>query len=277
MDTQELNRTTMTNFAQPPFVLTDVAQMASSQGVLIQPKSEQEVMQAFERTLKQTECIINYQHHRVLQGGIEIDLFVVSSLAVDLLTKNAQQQIAPSPAGTTDARSVLAPTHKPSEEAQKCRQTIKKAINYIFQHKRFRKNSVMAESPLQTLDIVCEARQAWMGKRGLGTIPTKHDNALVLRKFLTKSLDDNLCPEPGKATPENLCKSAIRDEWVEYLILRWQYIDGFQRKEVMRMLQKHHYDVTDGSMYTRRVQAARKRLASLIWQKEMQAQKALKS
>lgn len=279
MNTQQLNRTSTTTLTQPPFVLTDLSQMLSPQGVLLQPKSKQEVMQAFKDTVKQTECIIDYQHVRLLQGGIEVQLFVVSSLAVELLAKNSQQQTAPSfpQLPMDDAQAVLTPSQKLPEEATECRKMIKGAINQIFQYKRFREDSIMAESALQRLVIVCQACQAWMRERGLETVPTEQDKASVLRKFLTKCLDDNLCPEAGKAVPENLSKSAIRDEWVEYLILRWQYIDGERRNEVIRKLQNYHYDVTDGSMYTRRLRAARKRFASLIWQKEIQARKVLKS
>lgn len=263
MSTQLQVNGTTPDAVQPPFVLTDLLQMASPQGVLLKPKSQQEVMQAMGEVVTERQCILNYHHLRVLQGGIEVDIFVMSSLTSSLFSGNNTPQPAP----------ILGPTPRQSVSTEVKRDVIQDTVREIFRYKRFWKDDFMANCELQKLILVSQAREAFMQEHKLrpDTL-SEHDKARVLRDILTKWLDEELCPEPGKAPPKKLSKAPqeIKDEWLQYLILRWQYIEGVSRHQVDKELKEIGCWITGGA-YARYVKAVRKRLASLIWQKEMQA------
>ena len=283
MDTQQINKST-SHLVQPSFVLTDLLQMASPQGVLLTLKNQQEVMQTFEGVVMEKESILDFRHVRVLQGGIEVDLFVMSSLASSLPTsmepfiQNGKQQTAAiSPSKPTcplkSKPQESTPNQSSSAQVEECHEMIQEAIGQIFRYKGFWNDTLMASSPLQTLVVVQQACHTLMRERGLvaGTL-SERDKASVLRDFLTTCLDQELCPNPGHEPPKNKAKiqSEIKDEWIKYLILRSQYVDGESRRQVEKELKKIGCWITKGGSYTRYVKAGRERLSALIWQKEMQ-------
>lgn len=274
MDTQQQVKETVPPPAKPPFVLTDILQMASPQGVLLKPKSEEEVIQAIKDVVMERECILSFQHVRVLQGGIEMDMFVMSSLATSLLTENSTPATASiSPPLPADARHLPTPTESTSSQPEACRGMIQKEIGRIFQNKQFCKDSFMANSPLHSLVVIEQARQAWIDEQNLSVKTlSQRDKASILRHFLTKCLDEQLCPEPGKAIPEKLSEatSQLRDEWLEYLILRWQYVNDKLLAQVQNELKETTGNWVTGGTYKRYRKTARERLSTLIWQKEMQ-------
>lgn len=268
MQTEQQMTHSITKPGQPQFVLTDLLKMASPQGVLLNLKNPQEVMHSFQSVVTQTESILDFQHVRLLQGGIEVDLFVMSSLATELFTNNHQGQS--NPPQLAQSNEMVSVQAAPGGEI------IQKAINYIFQYKRFRKDTVLADSPLQNLVVVKKARQAWIDEQELQVdMLSEHDKANLLRNFFIKCLDDALSANPGHTPQKKLSEASqeIRDEWIQYSILRKQYVDGLSREQVeKRVLEKRECWITGGT-YTRHLKTARKRLATLIWQKEIQARK----
>jgi len=275
MKMQQVN-TTINNPVQSPFLLTDLLQLASPQGVLLTLKNQQEIMQTFSGVVMETQNILDFQHVRLLQGGVEVDLFVMSSLAsvngMSPFIKKGEQK-ADAPRVDEPAEAKYVPHQSMSAQAEACRKMIEKAISQIFQYKSFWNDTFMANNPLQNLVIVRKTGQTWMRERGLrANMLSEHDQAQILRHFLSHCLDEQLSPDPGNAPPKNLSKACpqIRKEWVEYLILRWQYVEGLSRKMVMQELKKNHYWLSLGT-YGRHLKAARERLSTLIWQKEMQA------
>lgn len=273
MDTLEVNGT-LNHLTQPPFVLTDLSQTLSSQGILLQPKSEQEVMQAFKNMLIKRECLLDYQHLRMLQGGIELDFFVVSSLPLERLAANGKQNRATNLAPSSDASQPSMHVEIQTEEGHHSMdKMIQEAISKIFQYKNFHKDSIMANSPLHNLFIVQQARQAFVRQEGLiKPILSERKRAIILREVLKRCLDEQLCPDFDKQPPKDLSKTPPhqRNQWIEYLILRRQYCERRRRKEVMQEFENRKYHITGGT-YTRYSQTARERLAELIWQKEKQA------
>lgn len=273
MDTQQVNGT-LNYLTQPPLVLTNLAQMLSSQGILLQPKSEQEVMQAFKNMLIKRECILDYQHQRMLQGGIELDFFVVSSLPLEQLAANRRQNRATNLALSSDASQPSMDFEIQTQEGHhSMEKMIQDAINQIFQYKNFHKDNMMANSPLHSLFIVQQARQAFLRQEELvGRTLSQRHQAIILRKVLRHCLDEQLCPDFNKQPPKDLSKRPPhqRNRWIEYLILRKQYCERRRRKEVMQELENRKCHITGGT-YSRYNQTAREHLAELIWQKEKQA------
>lgn len=275
---QQVN-TTVNNPVQSPFVLTNLLELASPQGVLLTLKNPLEIMQTFSGVVTETQNILDFQHVRLLQGGIEVDLFVMSSLGslngMTPFIKNEEQkaQKADTPRFEQPAEAKYVPHQSTSAQASACRKMIEKEISQIFQYKSFWNDALMANNRLQNLMVVKKTGQIWMHERGLrANMLSEHDQAQILRRFLKSCLDEQLSPDPGKAPPKNLSKACprVRKEWVQYLILRWQYVEGFSRQLVIRELKKNHYWLNPG-IYGRYLKAARKRLSTLIWQKEMQA------
>ncbi|MGB0383792.1 MAG: hypothetical protein ACPGWR_03130 [Ardenticatenaceae bacterium] len=300
---------TTTKTVPSPFVLTDLLQMASPQGVLLNLKSPQEIMQTFSSILTEIQNVFDFQHLRLQQGGIELNLLVMSSLPSGLFhqpqngapqTRVRPSDEAPSaydaasayqaPSAYDAASAYQAPSaskavnetpvvnQNPEALAEACRNMIQEEINHLFGYRRFQNDRVMRKSRLHTLSVVQEAQRAWMRKRKLpsGTL-SEHDQAHVLRDFLTKCVFYELSPDPGQSPPQNLLHHSLRhrNEWIEYLILQWQYIDGLSRREVTQKL-KTKIDqrlVIGNGTYTRRLKSGVARLAALVWQKEMQAQK----
>ncbi len=161
-------------------------------------------------------------------------------------------------------------------EGQACHEMIQKEICYIFQYRRFQNDTVLANSLLHRLNVVQDATSAWMRERKLvsGTL-SKHDKARVLRDFLSRSVRRELSPDPGNPPPRNLrevVSPQLKKQWIEYLILLWQHVDGKARQQVVKILETKTNSSLGNGTYSRRTQAARERLAALIWQKEMQAQ-----
>jgi hypothetical protein len=255
--------------AQSPLVLSNLAQILSSQGVLMQTKSEQEIMRMIEGIIKKRQCILNCEHVRVLQGAIEMDLFVVSSLT---LPQPNHKPLAPVPhsplaAQREEARlRFLRNDTLPLESYE----TIEQAIIKIFRYHNFHKDNIMANSPLHNLRIVRESSEYISYKQSKATSTlSEHNKATILREFLIKWLDEEFCPTPGNCPPKNWLELPFvpKSKWIEYLILRWQYVDRHSREQVLTELEKNNCQVTGGT-YTRHLKAARVRLADLIWQKE---------
>ncbi len=253
----------------PPSHLTDVLQMASSQGVLLNLKSQQEMMLMFSGIVSKSKHIFDCQHVRLQQGGIEVNLLMMSSLFhdPDSSLKEVGGSVNESDfASSTDTQSLSV--------AQACHQPIQKEINHIFQYKRFQNETVMANSLLHTLNVVQDATHAWMRERRLLAL-SKHDKARVLREFLSRCIIQELSPDPGHPPPRNLpqvVSPPLRKQWIEYLILLWQHVDGKTRQRVVKILDTKTNSLLGNGTYSRRTQAARERLAALIWQKEMQTQ-----
>lgn len=247
--------------------------MVSRQGVLLNIKSPQEMMQMCFGIVSNIKNIFDYQHVRMQQGGIEINMVIMSSLPSDL----SHEPSLPEPDGSAyESDFPLSTQTVWLAEAEACHEMIQKEICYIFQYKRFQNDTVLANSFLHRLNVVQDATRAWMRERKLvsGTL-SKRDKARVLRDFLSKSVIQELSPDPGNPPPRNLPKVVspqLKNQWIEYLILLWQHVDGETRQRVVKILDMKTNSLLGNGTYSRRSQTARERLAALIWQKEMQAQ-----
>ena len=116
--------------------------------------------------------------------------------------------------------------------------------------------------------------RAWMREKRVLAL-SKHNKARILRDFLSRSVIQELSPDPGNPPPRNLpqvVSPPLRKQWIEYLILLWQHVDGKTRQRVVKILDTKTNSLLGNGTYSRRTQAARERLAALIWQKEIQAQ-----
>lgn len=175
-----------------------------------------------------------------------------------LLAPNQQEALA-------SAEKEFAQTAKEARESG-TREMIKDETKRIFKYAGFRKDDVLAGSKLFDLEIVQQALMSFVRTRRLSlSTVTKQDKAETLRGFLIDCIE-KLCPDSHtESQPPS-------DEWFEYCILHLKYVEDSSRDEV----EKHFRDrghVVAGGTYGRYLEKARERLATIIWQMEMQERK----
>jgi hypothetical protein len=178
-----------------------------------------------------------------------------------LLAPNQQEAFA-------TAEKEFAQTAKEARESG-TREMIKEETRSIFKYAGFRKDDVLAGSKLFDLEIVQRALMSFARTRGLtlATV-TKQDKAGTLRDFLTDCIE--------KLRPDSHTESQPpSDEWFEYCILHLKYVEDSSRDEI----EKHFRDrghIIAGGTYGRYLEKARERLATVIWQAEIQEREKAK-
>lgn len=219
--------------------------------------SQHEIVETIKNIVMQTESSPEFGHVRLTLGGNDLDIFIVS---------RPENPVSSQPSQVNPEQLYMQP--------QLSQDMIHKGVSQIFQHKHFRKDTLMANNPLHKLTIVKQKCQALMCQRKLlSSTLSEYQKASILREFLTNCVDEELCPLIDNMRPQGLSKSPseAQQRLTEYLILRWQYIDGQPRKEIKKILETEYSCWIRGGTYGRYLEGARKRLSSLIWQKEMQA------
>lgn len=279
MQTQAVN-STASHSIQPSYPLSNEVKTESWYDFIYNPKSIQPIKLGAEQYVMAGKLILDlYPWESLFYGQDSKAMAHRPAVSTANLMVNGQ----PNTPSISKKENSLMKYDKVSTEAQnkflqaeENRHTIQEVINDIFHYKQFQKNGVMANSTLQKLVVVRQARQNWLSERQLPLRALSERNqAHILREFLTTCLDEELCPDPNDAEPEDLSQLTVakRNKWIEYFILRWQYVDGCSRKEVEIQLEQKKYFIPGGT-YARRLKAARERLATLIWQKEIRARKA---
>lgn len=229
------------------------ANILSWQGQQLEPNNIQKNVAILKKM--KAECLINTHGGRVIQGGIEIDLSVRISFRS---SKNIDGE----------------PEHPVDETI--FYEIIEEEIGNIFKNRQFQSDHRMANSYLHALKVIRKVCPAWIDKRKIRPrTGFERDKADILRDFLTNCLEE-LSPF-NPPTPTEAATAAQIRQWVEYFILRRQYVDGMPQDQVRTELANKISKRIIGGAFNRFQKAGRSRLATLIYQKEIELRKEQKN
>lgn len=142
---------------------------------------------------------------------------------------------------------------------------INSEMDRIFSYNHFDDDTLLSESPFQTLQ--CVLAQATHTAPNHAHSAAAH-KARALRILLSSQIERSLAP------PSLDQKSLEHTLQIGYLILQQKHLQGKSRSEVEEAIRVQHKVIITGGAYTRHLQSARQHLAQWLLEREIEQRKS---